>query len=111
MSWLGRLLGGGTKGPQGPAPLPASAVLLPDDLVTVLTAGGEPLQGAAVAALREALDARRLRAERAAASPEDDERVPFWLARETEVDAAIEDRLRDRLEHRRAAEEAVKEGD
>lgn len=103
MSFLGRLFGG-----PRPAPLPPNAVVLPDDLATALTADGTPLPAAAETALREALDARHGAAARAAEEARRrGERLPFWLARESEEDAAMEDRLRDRLEQRRSAEEAA----
>jgi hypothetical protein len=105
MSWLGRLFGGGQA--ETPPPLPANAVVLPDDLAAALTAGGQPLTDAAVAALREGLaqDARR-----AAGGAHAGERIPFWLRREDDddTDGEIEERLRERVEQRRAAEEGTK---
>jgi hypothetical protein len=104
MSWLGRLFGGGQA--ETPPPLPANAVLLPDDLAAALTAGGRPLTDATVAALREGLaqDARR-----AAGGAHAGERIPFWLKRDDdEKDGEIEERLRERVEQRRAAEEGTK---
>jgi hypothetical protein len=107
MSFLGRLFGGG----GAPAP-PPTTVVLPDDLAAALTADGTALPVAAEAALREALEARRQAADRAAAmAAQRSERVPFWLARESEEDAAIEDRLRDRLEQRRAGDDPAEKSD
>ena len=103
MSFLGRLFGGGK-----PAPPPPTAVVLPDDLAAALTADGTDLPSATEQALREALEARRQALDRASAVAElRSERVPFWLAREGEEDAAIEERLRDRLDQRRSGEEAA----
>ena len=99
MSFLGRLFGG-----SRPAPPPATAVVLPEDLAAALTADGSPLGDAAVAALRAHLAER----DRAARAPEaTGEKMPFWLARDQpgEHGEGIEDRLRDRLEQRRSNDE------
>lgn len=118
MSFLGRLFGRPTPVPP-PAP-PANSVVVPEDLVAALTAGGRSLSDAVVAALREHLAARTPGTaapaseagipapEAPAATPPappapPGDRVPFWLARE-EREPAIEDALRGKLERRRAAE-------
>ena len=103
MSWLGRLLGGGT--PE-PAPLPAPAVVLPADLAAALTAGGGALEESTIAALRAHLEqASRKPGRRSSAAAS----MPFWLARDQDdKDGDIEDRLRERVEQRRAAEEGSK---
>jgi hypothetical protein len=87
-------------------------VVLPDDLAAALTADGTALPVATETALREVLEARRQAAERAALlATQRTERVPFWLARESDEDAAIEERLRDRLEQRRGGEEPAEASD
>jgi len=104
MSWLGRLFGGG--GTPEPAPLPATAVVLPDDLAAALTAAGGPLEESTIAALRAHLEqaSRKPARKRSAA-----ESMPFWLARDQDdKDGDIEDRLRERVEQRRATEEGSK---
>lgn len=103
MSFLGRLFGGGKTPPPSP-----TAIVLPDDLAAALTADGAALPEATEQALREVLEVRRQAADRAAAlAHQRSERVPFWLARESDEDVAIEDRLRDRLEQRRSGEETA----
>lgn len=96
MSWLGRLLGRPVA--------PSTAVVIPDDLAAELTAEGEPLHDAVVAALRDRVAARRSRAGAGGEAG----RVPFWLSRDGERDD-IESELRDRIAHRRAEEEAAAE--
>ncbi|MFN2581132.1 MAG: amine oxidase, partial [Candidatus Dormibacteria bacterium] len=70
MSFFGRLFGGGA-----PAPAPTSVVIAPE-LASQLTAGGTSLSDAVDAALRDHL-AEPTRA----ATQEEGERMPFWLAR------------------------------
>lgn len=96
MSWIARLLG------RAPA-VEATRVLVPDDVAAALTEGGTPLQQAVDEALRAYLAARDAEAARVAAGHEG--RVPFWLARDAEGGAGIEDQLRGRLAQRRASEE------
>jgi hypothetical protein len=94
MTLLGRLFG--TKAP----PPPPNSVVIDSELVSELTAGGEPLDRAVDAALRAHLAALHAPQPEAPPPPE---RVPFWLQRGHEGDA-IEDALRDRIIHRRETE-------
>lgn len=73
------------------------------DLAVVLTSGGVSLEEAVDEALRS-----HLAAVEAGRGQDLEGRIPFWLTRERhagEGDVELEDRLRDRLEQRRAAEE------
>lgn len=96
MSWLGRLLG---RAPAAP-PLPATAVVVPEDVAARLTSGGAPLADAVETALREYLAAQeRVEAQAAAGGDK-----PFWLTRDDERSGDLEERLRDRIAQRRAGE-------
>jgi|SRR2546421_1609223 len=101
MSWLGRLFGR----PAAPPP-DAHTVVVPADLAAALTAGGAGLGDAVEQALRDHL---RYQESRRSADDERQQRVPFWLAREGDERAAIEEELRDRLAQRRAADEGDEE--
>ncbi|MGO8685618.1 MAG: hypothetical protein ACLQT7_00330 [Candidatus Dormibacteria bacterium] len=92
MSFLGRLFG---------STPPPNAVVIADDLVAGLTAGGVPLQTAVDAALRRNLEAER----RAAEAEKRGEKIPFWLRREGGGSGEMEDALRDRIAQRRASED------
>jgi hypothetical protein len=93
MSWLARLLGRAPAAPTEAVP----TVAIPADLAAQLTASGAPLSEAVEGLLREHLAERE-----AAAAPAHGDPF-FWLARDAEG-ADIEDRLRDRIAQRRAAE-------
>ena len=93
MSWLGRLFGRGAVAPAG-----TPSVVIPEDLAAALTAGGMPLVEAVEVGLRAYLAAAP------AATSADDERVPFWLARDPEHARDIEGKLLDRMAQRRAGE-------
>ena len=94
MSWLGRLFG------SKPPAAPLNSVVVANDLVQPLMAGGADLSSAVDAALRAYLDARAKAL--AAGEPE---RIPFWLRRDAVPSGDLEDELRDRVIQRRAAEE------
>ena len=94
MTLLGRLFG--AKAP----PLSPNSVVIDSDVVSELTADGEPLDRAVDAALRAHLAS--LHEPKPAEAPQP-ERIPFWLERGQEGDA-IEDELRDRIIHRRETE-------
>jgi hypothetical protein len=96
MSWLARLLG---RAPAAPTEA-VSTVAIPADLAAQLTASGAPLSEAVEGLLREHLAER----EAAAAAPANGDRDTFfWLARDADG-GDIEERLRDRIAQRRAAE-------
>jgi hypothetical protein len=95
MSWLGRLFGGAA--PEAP---PANTVTIDSLLAQTLTRDGTQLDTAVDTALRAYLDAQA----KAAAAGEPD-RIPFWLRRDAGSSGDIEDELRDRIIHRRAADE------
>jgi orotate phosphoribosyltransferase len=76
-------------------------VVIADDLVASLAAGGTPLAAAVDAALRRHLEAER----RAAEAEMRGEKIPFWLRREGGGSGEMEDALRDRIAQRRAGEE------
>ncbi len=90
MSWLGRLFS------STPAP-PANSVVIPDDIAAAL-GGDAPLQARVEEALRDLLEIRRRAAEH------DSEGLPFWLQRDSEQKTEIDQSLRDKVTHRRAAE-------
>jgi len=92
MSWLGRLLGRGLEAPDV-----TRSVVIPQDLAATLTASGMPLAEAVGAALRGYLAT-------GSAATNEDERVPFWLARDREHATDIEGRLLDRMAQRGATE-------
>ena len=75
-------------------------MVIDPDLASALTPGGEPLQAAVNAALRQHLEHLRA-AETAAARGE---AIPFWLARDERGSSEIEDELRERVTQRRAGE-------
>lgn len=93
MSFLGRIFGG------SPQPAPTAVVIDPDVAAT-LTADGTVLSSAVDAALRAYLDAQARAAEAATV-----ERMPFWLQRDSDRNAELEDQLRDRVIQRRDAED------
>ena len=95
MSWLARLMGKSSPAPVEPPP---AQVVVPQDIADKLTATGVPLGDAVEAALREHLTALEQAHRRGEAAK------PFWLAREDEEGADIEDRLRDRIAQRRSGE-------
>ncbi|HXZ99732.1 MAG TPA: hypothetical protein VEK76_05225 [Candidatus Binatia bacterium] len=97
MSLLGRLFG--RSAPKHP-PEP-NTVVIADDLAAALTATGTALQESVDAALRRHLEAER----RAAEAERRGEKIPFWLRRDAEGSAEMEDLLRDRIAQRRAAED------
>jgi hypothetical protein len=97
MSWLGRIFGGTPP----PPPPPANSVLIAEDLVEPLTAGGAALEEAANTAIRSHIEAQR----RAAEAEKRGEKIPFWLRRDDEAGEGMEDELRDRVIQRRASED------
>ncbi len=97
MSWLARLMG---RAPAAPPEQAATTVVVPAEIAERLTAGGAPLAGAVESALREYLAAQdRVEAQAAAGGDK-----PFWLTRDDERSGDLEERLRDRIAQRRAAE-------
>lgn len=97
MSWLGRLLG---RAPA-PPPAPPRAVVVPEDIAATLTSDGTPLEEAVATSLRDYFALR----ERARVAADAGERIPFWLQRDLEHPAGIEDKLLDRMAQRRAGDE------
>ena len=95
MSFLGRLFGAKSQPPPQP-----NHVLIDDEVAAPLTADGTALGVAVNTALRAYLDAKA----KAAASG-DVEAIPFWLRRESPGEGGLEDKLRDRVIQRRAAED------
>ena len=98
MSFFGRLFGGAPA--AAPEPVPANQVPIAEDLLPALTADGTELAVAVDRALRSCLDRE------AKAAQLRGEKLPFWLRRDDEQNAAgIEDELRDRVLERHAAED------
>lgn len=93
MSWLGRLFG-------STQPAPLNSVVIADDLAASLAAAGDELSPAVDAALRAFLAAQAR-----AVAGDGRGQVPFWLHRDAERPGDLEDELRDRVIHRRAAED------
>jgi len=98
MSFLGRLFGRTPPEPAA-AELATTSVVIDPALATALTAGGETLAVAVDQALRAQLAAQS----RPAAEAPD--RVPFWLQRDEERSAELEDELRDRVIQRHESED------
>ena len=96
MSFLSRLFGS-SPAPVAPeaeaAPAPAT-VIIPDDLVALLTAGGADLGDAVETTLRKAI----------ADLNKPGEGLPFWLVRDDKRSGEMEEALRDRVAQRRADE-------
>ena len=90
MSWLGRLF-------SASPPPPANSVVIPDEIAASLE-GDAPLQARVEEALRNLIEIRRRAAEH------DSEGLPFWLQRDAEQKSEIDQSLRDKVTHRRAAE-------
>lgn len=97
MSFLGRLFGGGTSAP------PATSVVIDADLAARLTADGTVLTTAVDSALRQHLSEQDRAADHA-----EDERMPFWLARDAEA-PELEEQLRDRVIQRHESEDGSKD--
>ena len=93
MSWLSRLF-------SSPPPPPPNSVVIPDDLAATLTADGADLDVAVVGTVRAHLDAQAKAKEAAARG----EKIPFWLQKDADFTADLEDELRDRVTQRRAVE-------
>jgi hypothetical protein len=92
MGWFGR---------RKLTPAPANAVVVEEDLVPTLVAQGETLQVAVNAALREHLETKAREVQTAEARG-----IPFWLRRDSES-GDLEEELRDRVIHRRSAEDSA----
>jgi len=90
--------------PTAPAAPAATAVVIDPDVASQLTAGGEDLSAAVDQALRN-----QLTMQRRAAEAGEDERMPFWLARDTERSGELEDELRDRVIQRHESEDGNRE--
>lgn len=98
MGFWSRLFG------ASPPPVPpANSVVIAPDLAGALTASGAALDSAVDSALRLHLEAQR----RAAEAERRGEKIPFWLRRDEEGSAEMEDLLRDRIAQRRAAEDSA----
>ena len=93
MSFFGRIFGGKPKA------APTSVVIDPE-LAATLTADGAGLDVAVDTALRAQLEAQAKAA--AAGEPE---RMPFWLQRDSDRSAELEDQLRDRVIQRHESED------
>lgn len=106
MSWLGRLLGRPEPSPGGEG----ATVALPPELASGLRARGLEPQATTLRLLHtylEQLDTPPPADANQPQLPLDGAEVPFWLARDgdgAEGDTDLEDRLRDRVAQRRAAE-------
>jgi hypothetical protein len=95
MSFWSRLFGA-----KAPPPPPPNTVIIEEEVAAPLTADGSALEIAVNTALRAYLDARAK-----AAAAGDPGAIPFWLRRESSGEAGLEDKLRDRVIQRRAAED------
>jgi hypothetical protein len=84
-----------------PAAPPANTVVIDADVAAALVTEGAALESAVNGALRDFLAAKAREAREMEARG-----IPFWLRRDAERSGDIEEELRDRVIHRRSAEDS-----